>query len=61
MEGFLRQFVDEMKSLYENGINVGDTNVAVTIRCFILDTPARAHIKGNVEFQVKFYETFNRI
>lgn len=44
---FLQQFVDEMVSIGNEGIDIGETTIAVSIRCFICDTPARSFIKGN--------------
>lgn len=43
---FLSPFVEEMKTVLENGIDINQHNISVKIRCFICDSPARAFIKG---------------
>lgn len=47
MEGYLRQFVNEVNSLYDNGLDINDRNIPVKIRAFICDASAQAHLKGN--------------
>ena len=42
---FLDDFVGEMKSLYQNGLQVGGRTVSVKVKCFICDAPARAYLK----------------
>lgn len=43
---YLRDFVTESKELLLNGININGFNFCINIRCFPLDSPARAFIKG---------------
>lgn len=44
---YLRPFVDDLKSIVENGIQLNEqVNVQVRINCFVCDTPARSYIKG---------------
>lgn len=43
---FLNDFVDEMDYCLKNGININGHELAVKIRCFVCDTPARAFMKG---------------
>lgn len=45
---FLTQFVNELNRLLANPISINNYMITVKIRCFILDTPARAFIKGIV-------------
>lgn len=49
---FLDDFVDEMKSLMENGIYLSgrDSPVDVCIHSFVCDAPARALVKGTVQY-----------
>lgn len=47
LTAFLNPFVDEMQLLIECGLVVENQNIAVGARCFALDTPARAFVKGN--------------
>lgn len=49
LDEFLNSFVDEMNTLEANGLIVNDRQIAVNIRCFTCDTPARAFLKGNCE------------
>lgn len=44
---FLRPFVIELISLIENGLQINEFQINVSVRCFICDTPARAMIKCN--------------
>lgn len=44
---FLSEFVDELNAVLENGVDLNDHTIAIKIRCFVCDTPARAMIKGN--------------
>lgn len=45
LEPFLRQFVDELSTLMQNGILFNDTLFCVEVRNFVLDAPARAFVK----------------
>lgn len=47
---YLREFVDEMKDIISNGISVNDHSLNVSIGKFIFDLPARAQMKGTVNF-----------
>ncbi|KAB0803680.1 hypothetical protein PPYR_00650 [Photinus pyralis] len=47
---FMTPFVDELKHLLKNGISVSKQHWTISIRCFICDTPARAFVKGVVNF-----------
>ena len=42
---FLRDFIDEIKSLNEIGVNHNKAIVKVKILCFVCDAPARAYLK----------------
>lgn len=46
VEEFLYLFIQEMKHLIQNGLNINSHLVTIRIRCFICDTPARAFLKG---------------
>lgn len=43
-EKFLRPFVDEMKKLIANGINIKNKHIQIKVLCFICDAPAKAFI-----------------
>lgn len=43
---YLRPFVDELKNLLSNGVEINGHQVTVYFRCCICDTPARSFIKG---------------
>lgn len=44
---FLREFVDELNSLLRVGeIIINNHVIRINFKCFIMDTPARALIKG---------------
>lgn len=42
---FLKEFINEFKLIMENGVIVGDKVVAVKLKCFSCDTPARSFLK----------------
>ncbi|XP_055615969.1 uncharacterized protein LOC129762028 [Toxorhynchites rutilus septentrionalis] len=50
---FLTPFVDEIIPCLENGIVVNDHTISIKLRCFICDSPARAFVKGVVNFNGK--------
>uniref|UniRef100_A0AAG5DCT9 Transposase domain-containing protein n=1 Tax=Anopheles atroparvus TaxID=41427 RepID=A0AAG5DCT9_ANOAO len=50
VEHFLRPFVQEMNYLSENGLMLNDRCVPVKLRAIIADSPARAFVKGVVNF-----------
>lgn len=43
---YLKQFVKELNDLQENGIMLNDKKFHIKVKCFVLDTPARAFIKS---------------
>ncbi|XP_055306815.1 uncharacterized protein LOC129571070 [Sitodiplosis mosellana] len=47
---YLEPFVIELKRLMQNGIWVNGYHIAIAFRCCICDSPARAFIKGTVNF-----------
>lgn len=47
---FLSQFVEEMLSILRDGIRINGYKLAIRIRCFICDSPARAFIKCCANF-----------
>lgn len=49
---FLSKFVEELKSLMQNGINFNGTCITIGVRAFICDSPARAFIKGIYLYEV---------
>lgn len=51
---FLRPFVDELNELLRHGVMINGFQIKVFVRCFICDSPARAHIKGTVNFNHRF-------
>ncbi|XP_055523123.1 uncharacterized protein LOC129717286 [Wyeomyia smithii] len=50
---FLTPFVDEIILFIKNGVVVNDHKVSIKLRCFICDSPARAFVKGVVNFNGK--------
>lgn len=54
LESFLRQFIDELKDLLQNGIIINGFQINIRIRGFICDTPARAFIKGKISYSLFF-------
>lgn len=50
VKDFLKPFIDELKSVINNGILVNGHQVCVRVRCFICDSPARAFLKGDSIF-----------
>lgn len=46
MNGYLRDFVNKLKSILTNGVKIGNNMIRIKIKAFICDTPARAFIKG---------------
>lgn len=51
---YLNPFVEELLKLLESGLEIGGHQVLIQIRCFICDTPARAFIKGVINFNGKY-------
>lgn len=43
---FLNEFVEEMDYLLKNGLVINGYELAIRMRCFVCDTPARAFVKG---------------
>lgn len=50
LNDFLRPFVIELNGLLQNGMNINGNRLDISIRAFICDTPARAFLKGIVNF-----------
>lgn len=50
---FLLPFVNELSGVLREGVTIGNHQVRVMIRCFTCDAPARAFIKGTVNFNHK--------
>lgn len=48
LNSYLMPFVEELKPILAGGICVNGYKISVKIRCFILDSPARAFIKGKL-------------
>lgn len=46
LDKYLEDFVIEMRTLLEDGIQHGVKKIRIKIRCFVCDSPARAFIKG---------------
>ena len=57
LQAFVTPFVEEMKIVLANGIEINDQIVTTKIRCFICDSPARAFIKGDTNILI--YVCFN--
>lgn len=51
---YLNPFVEELLRLLDTGLDINSHHIAIKIRCFICDTPARAFIKGVINFNGKF-------
>lgn len=43
---FLNEFVEEMDYFLKNGLVINGYEMAIRVRCFVCDTPARAFVKG---------------
>lgn len=50
---FLLPFVSELNAVLREGITIQSHLIRVMIRCFVCDSPARAFIKGTVNFNHK--------
>lgn len=50
---FLLPFVNELNKILREGIRIQNHQIHVMIRCFACDSPARAFIKGTVNFNHK--------
>lgn len=48
IEEFLSEFIDELKTLTENGIKIKNKEIKLRIRAFICDAPAKAFLCGIV-------------
>lgn len=47
LDAFLTPFVEELRELMTNGVDINSHKLSVRLRCFVCDSPARAFIKGN--------------
>ncbi|XP_055585464.1 uncharacterized protein LOC129738304 [Uranotaenia lowii] len=54
IEEFLEPFVEEAVQILKNGIIINNFLLEVRIRAFICDSPARAFVKGVVNFNSKY-------
>lgn len=50
---FLNPFIDELLPILETGLMINGYQVAVQVRCFVCDSPARSFIKGVMNFNGK--------
>lgn len=46
VNAFLSPFVEELNEILQNGLTIEEYTVAINIRCFICDTPARSMLRG---------------
>lgn len=46
LKEYLSPFVDEMKKLWYNGMEINGHTVLIRVKYFVCDSPARAYIKG---------------
>lgn len=53
MSEYLRPFVLELKDILRDGVSINGKKLIVRVRCFICDSPARAFIKGTMNFNAK--------
>lgn len=51
---FLRPFTTELNSLMTSGMDINDRHICIDFCCCICDSPARALIKGTVNFNHQF-------
>lgn len=51
---FLLDFVDESKMLYNDGLIFNERRISIKIICVICDAPAKAFVKGTVQFNGKY-------
>lgn len=52
---FLRPFVNEFKELLAQGMNINGYTLSVNCHCFVCDTPARAFMKGVLDYDLQKY------
>lgn len=50
VDSFLMPFVDELKELMCNGIEINSHKITINVRCFVCDSPARAFVKGKDKY-----------
>lgn len=46
VQNYLLPFVEEIKPILQNGLELNGHKISISIRCFICDSPARAFVKG---------------
>lgn len=51
VKGFLKQFIDELKELTEDGLFFKGTKLRVTITAIICDAPARSYVNSTIRAQ----------
>ncbi|XP_053682974.1 uncharacterized protein LOC128733426, partial [Sabethes cyaneus] len=59
VNAFLSSFVEELNEILQNGLKIEKVTVAVKVRCFICDTPARSMLRGlrnDKEFRSRVYD-----
>lgn len=60
VNSFLMPFVEELKELMDNGVEINSHKITIKVLCFVCDSPARAFVKGkykytNVNIYVNIY------
>jgi hypothetical protein len=51
---FLREFLAEAKGLIADGFNINGVHVRVRLSCIVCDAPAKAFVKGIIQFNGKY-------
>jgi hypothetical protein len=51
---FLTDFISEAKHLLSDGLLLGERIITISLQCFICDAPARAMIKGIVQYNGRY-------
>lgn len=52
-EIYFRPFVEECKTLIQDGLTINGNTLRIVFRCFICDSPARAFVKGTMNFNAR--------
>lgn len=53
VESYLQRFVEELRRVTTEGLLINGKKLTVAVRCFVCDSPARAMIKGTVNYNGK--------